>query len=110
MGPNYRAVQQEVFHIGIIGKGVVHPLPDAFLTPAEEAFIHGVPLAVLLRERPPLGARPGDPQDARKETAAVLFLPNVHVRTGTQEVQHSRPLVWAELFCSHTSNIKQNLK
>jgi hypothetical protein len=106
MGSNHRAVQQEVLHIGIIGKGVVHPLPDTFITPAEEAFIDTVPFAVRLRERPPLGARPGDPADACKETAAVLFLPNVYVRAGTQEVQHPRPLVGAELFCSHTSSIK----
>ena len=47
MGPDHGAVQQKVFQVRIIGKGLLHPLPDALLTPAEKAFIHGVPSALL---------------------------------------------------------------
>jgi len=110
MGPNNGAVQQEVFPIGISGTGVLHPLPDALLTPAEEALVDGVLFAVAPRERPPLSARPGDPEDTRKETAATLLLPNIDARTGTQKPKNARPLVGAELFCNHTSSLKQNLK
>ena len=73
-----QSVQGESCH-GLMVLSTMHPLPDASLTPAEEAFIHGVPLAILRRERPPLGAGPGNPQGSRKETAAVLLpAPHTH--------------------------------
>jgi hypothetical protein len=106
MGPDHGAVQQKVFQVRIIGKGLLHPLPDALLTPAEKAFIHGVPSAILLRERPPLGTGPGYPQDPRKETAAVLLFPHIHTRTGAQKLNNAKPLIGVQLFCKHTSSLK----
>jgi len=93
MCPDCGAVQQEVLQVGIVGKGVVHPFPEAPFTPPEEPFVHRVPLAVLCRDRPPLGARPGDPQNACHKAAAILLAPNVYVRGGMQELKDTLPLM-----------------
>jgi hypothetical protein len=106
MGPDHGAVQQEMFQVGVIGKGLLHPFPDPLLTPAKETFVYGVPLAVLLGECPPLGPGSGHPQDARKEAAAVLHPPHVHTGTGAQKLEDAKPLIGVKLCCIHASSLK----
>jgi hypothetical protein len=47
VGTYYRAVKDQVLHVGIISKVGVHPFPDAFVAPASKAFVYAVPLAIL---------------------------------------------------------------
>ena len=46
MGTDDGAIQDQVLHIWVMGKMLVHPFPDAFLAPAGEPFVDSVPAAI----------------------------------------------------------------
>jgi hypothetical protein len=95
MGAHHRAIQHQVLHVRVFGKVGVHPFPNALVAPASKAFVHTVPLAILIGQQPPLGAAPRDPQHRLDKPAAFIFLANVHIGTRPQEAQYPRPLfVW----------------
>jgi hypothetical protein len=78
------AVENQMFHVWVIDKMLMHLFPNTIVTPASKAFVDTVPLAILLRQQSPLSTAPGDPQHALDKAAAVGFLPNVYAWAGTQ--------------------------
>ena len=79
MSTYHRTINNDMLHIRVIGKVVMHSVPDALLAPTDKPFVDGVPLAVLLWQQSPLGTASRDPQDAFDEAPALGFLPYVHV-------------------------------
>ena len=73
---------------------LMHQFPDAPVGPAGEPFVHTVPVSILGREEPPLGAGTVHPQHRLDETLAFRFLTNVQVGATTQELENPGPLVW----------------
>src|SRR6266853_6610881 len=51
--PDERAVNEDIFEIGIVAEGFENALPDTLLRPAPEARIHGEPLAERFRQIAP---------------------------------------------------------
>src|ERR671919_929892 len=45
VGTDDGAIEDQVLHIWVMGKMLVHPFPDAFLTPAGQPFVDSVPVA-----------------------------------------------------------------
>lgn len=82
MSTYYGAVKDNVFHIRVMDKMLMHPIPDTLVTPAGKAFVHAVPGAVVLRQQSPLGAAAGHPEDSFNEASAIGLLPYVHIWTG----------------------------
>ena len=79
MGTNHSAVNDEVFHIRVIGEVLMHSLPDTLVAPAGEPLVDAVPSAILGWEQSPLGAGPGDPQDTFDKAPAFSFRPHIHI-------------------------------
>ena len=75
--------------------------PDAEITPSGEAFINGVPVAILARQESPLRATTSDPQDSFEETAHGASGSKPDLRTSFQHGQNLLPLVISELNCHH---------
>jgi hypothetical protein len=92
MGAYYGAIYDNVFHIRVMNKMLVHPLPYTFLTPAGKALVDAVPVAITLRQQSPLGAAAANPQHCLYEASALGFLTYVHVWAGAQELKNFRPL------------------
>ena len=80
MGANNGRVNEQMFHIGVTGEGLMKLLEDALPTPTREPFIDSVPVAVLLRQESPLCAAASDPQDGGEKLAAILLLSDISVR------------------------------
>jgi hypothetical protein len=57
--------------IGLLLKGVQHPLEHARFAPAVEAARHGPPRPIALGQIPPGGAGAQDPEDAIEAAAMV---------------------------------------
>src|SRR5262245_45712840 len=58
---NGRAIDKQRLQIRIIAHSVNESLPNAFLAPAREACIHGMPVAQFGMQVTPRAARSGDP-------------------------------------------------
>jgi hypothetical protein len=95
MCPNDGAIQDEMLHIRVIGQMLVHACPDIFVAPAGKAFVDTVPVAILRRQQPPLGAAAGDPENSFEKATALGFLAHVHAWTGTQKRKDFQPLIIA---------------
>ncbi len=83
MCPDDGAIKDQVFHIRVIGKMLVHLLPNTVVAPAGKAFVDAIPVPVLLGQQAPLGTTPGDPEDTFDKTTALTFLTNVSAWTGS---------------------------
>jgi hypothetical protein len=81
MSPDDGAIDNQMLHIRVIGKMVMHLLPNAVITPAGKAFVDAIPGAVLLWQQAPGGPATGDPQDAFNKASALTFMS--HVSSGT---------------------------
>jgi hypothetical protein len=77
MSTDDTAVQNQPFHVWIIGKMVDHVGPDARCTPACEAPVDTVPVTVLRRQLAPLGTGVDDPQHTCQEALARCFRPDI---------------------------------
>ena len=66
---------------------------DLQVAPPGEAFIDGVPVAVLWRQESPLRAAPSNPQDGFEETATIASGTKPYLWTGFQHGQNLLPLV-----------------
>jgi hypothetical protein len=95
----YGAINDDVFHIGVMDKILMHSFPNTLITPAGKAFIDTVPGAVILREQSPLGTAAGDPQDGFNEASAMDFLSDVHLWARAQEFEDLRPLIVSQFNC-----------
>ena len=93
MSTYYGAIDNQVFHIWVVGEVLMHSFPDALVTPAGEPFVDAVPVAVGLGQQAPLGAATGHPEDGFHEASAVGFGPNVKGRAGAQEPEDFGPLL-----------------
>jgi hypothetical protein len=96
MGPDHGAVDDEAFQIRVGGEMLMHQFPDTPVGPAGKPFVHAVPISILSREEPPLGAGTGHPQYSFYETSAFLFLANIQVGAPSQELENLGPFIWRE--------------
>ena len=85
MGADDRAVQDEMFHVSVLGKVLQHRFPDARITPACEALVDAVPLAVFLWQHAPLSAAAVQLEDSLDEETAFGFLTNIDMRMRSKE-------------------------
>ena len=83
-------------HVGILDEPLMHPFPYPFQAPADESLVDAVPLTLLGRQQPPLGAATGDPQHPFDEAAAIGFLADVHIGTAAQEFTDLGPLAGSQ--------------
>jgi hypothetical protein len=90
---NHRTVDDQIFQVRFRTEMLVHSLPDATVAPAGEAFVDGVPVAILGRQQSPLRSGAIHPQHALDKPLAFRRVANVHVRAIPQELQNLRPLV-----------------
>ena len=81
-----------MLHIRVIGKMLMHFVPNILISPAGKAFVDAIPVAVLVWQQPPLGAAAGDPEHAFDKTATLVFLADIDLRTGPQELNYFGPL------------------
>ena len=65
------------------------------VTPAGEAFVDTIPVAVLVRQVSPLGAGSQDPQARFQEAATLIFLAHVDTWLVAQKPDYLLPLVIA---------------
>jgi len=83
MCPNDGAIQDQVLHIGVIGKMLMHVFPDPVIAPACKALVDTIPVAVLFWQQTPLGSAAGDPQHAFQEKTAVRLLTSIGSRVAS---------------------------
>ena len=69
--PDERAVDQDIFEIGILAEGVEDPFPDIFLCPTPEARIHGEPFAERFRKIAPRRACARNPKNGFDKLSVV---------------------------------------
>lgn len=87
------AVQQDMLHIWVIGKMLMHLRPYLVLTPAGKALIDCVPIALLFGKQPPLGSAAQDPQNRFHELPAFCFLSSIGSRMLLQKCVDLFPLI-----------------
>ena len=88
MGPDDCAVDDEVFHIGVIDEILMHTLPYSAFTPSGEPFVDAVPIAIFGWEHPPLRTSSGNPQNSIDEPPTFGFLPNVQISLTLKELTY----------------------
>ena len=93
MCTNNGTIQDQTFHVRVIGKVLMHAFPDAVVTPAGESPVNAIPVAVPFRQQAPLGAAASDPQHAFQKETAGGFLSRIDARTGAQEGENPCPLI-----------------
>ena len=93
MGTYHAAVQEHIFHLGVVGKVLMHILPDFMLALAGKTLIDAVPVAIFFRQEAPLGAAAGDPEHAFDEKTANGFFPGIDQGMVLQEKEDFFPLV-----------------
>jgi hypothetical protein len=93
MGAHDGAIQDEMLHIWVIGKMLVHAIPDALVTPARKALVDAIPVAIFLRQQAPLSTAAGHPEYAFDKATAISFLAYVNAWTGAQKFYYFRPLI-----------------
>ena len=71
------AVQQDIFHIGIIDELVMHICPHVVLAPSCKAFVNRVPVTLFFRQQAPLSTAAQDPQDRFHELPAICFCTSI---------------------------------
>jgi len=81
MCPDNGAIKDKIFHIWVIGKMLMHFVPNILITPAAKAFVDTVPVAILCWQQSPLGAAAGNPQHTFNKTTALGFLAHINVGT-----------------------------
>ena len=91
MGPDHRAVDDEVFHIRVVGEMLMQEFPDTPVGPAGKPFVDAVPVPILGWEESPLGAGAVHPQHGFYETSAFLFLTDVQFGAPSQELENLGP-------------------
>ena len=98
MGSNDRAIQDQVLHIWVIDKMLMHIFPDPMIAPACKTLVDAIPVAVLSRQQTPLRSAAGDPQHAFQEQTAFSFLTSVGARVALQVRVDFVPLIFSERY------------
>jgi hypothetical protein len=99
MCPDNGAIQNKMLHIRVIGKMLMHFVPNIFITPAAKAFIDTIPVAILCWQQPPLGAATGNPKHSFNKSAALRFLAHINLGTGPQKLNYFGPLFVFYPYC-----------
>jgi hypothetical protein len=99
MSTNHRAIKHQTFHVWIIGKVLMHPIPYAIVTPASEPFVYAVPVTVLLRQQAPLSAASQHPRDSFDKTPTIVFLTSICSWFATQKGVNLQPLIISQFVC-----------
>ena len=81
MGTDHSAINDDVLHIRVLHKMLMHSFPYALITPAGKAFVDAVPVPVALRQQSPGGTASCHPQHSLDEASAIIIPSNVEVRT-----------------------------
>ena len=92
MSPDDGAIENEMLHIRVVGKVLMHVVPNIVVRPAGKALVDTIPGAILCWQQPPLRAATGDPQDAFDKPTALRFLTHINVGTGPQKLKNFGPL------------------
>ena len=79
MGTYHGRVDDEMFHIRIVCKMLMHPFPDTLVAPADKSLVDAVPLAVLGWQQPPRGSTASHPKDGFDEAKAFGLLSNIDI-------------------------------
>jgi hypothetical protein len=98
MGSNDRAIQDQVLHIRVIGKMLMHIFPDAMVAPACKTLVDAIPVAVLFRQQAPLGSAAGDPQHSFQVKTAVGLLASIGAWVALQVRIDFVPLIFTESY------------
>ncbi len=93
MGSHDGAIDDQMLHIRVIGKMLMHLGPNTVVVPASKALVDTIPVAVLFRQQAPLGTAAGYPQYGFDKAPALTFLSYVSSGTVLQEIKHFLPLV-----------------
>ena len=96
MGPHHGAIEKNIFHVGVVGKVLMHIFPDVMVAPAGKTLIDRVPVAIFFGQKAPLGPTAGGPEHAFHEKTAIFFLPGVHAWMILLEKIDISPLVVLE--------------
>ena len=88
MGTYHSRIDHEVFHVSIVHKMLMHPLPDALVRPTGKSFVDAIPLAVLAGQQSPLCAAASHPKDSFDETLTVDLLSNIDIWARTEELMN----------------------
>lgn len=77
MGSYDAAIQQDILHIRVIGKMLMHIFPYLVVAPTGKALVDAVPVTVLFGKQAPLGSAAQHPQDGFNELSAVSFIARI---------------------------------
>ena len=92
MRPYNRAVHNQVFHIRVVDKMLMHRFPNTVVTPTGKSFVDAVPITILLWQVPPLSACAANPENGfNKETTTFRFA-NIGARMSTEKSMDFAPL------------------
>ena len=75
MDPDDRAVDHDVFEVGVLGQPIEKTLPCALPGPSPEARVNAVPLAELVGQVAPRRSGTRDPQNRFDKKPIVLSAP-----------------------------------
>jgi hypothetical protein len=92
VSPDDGTVENQILHVWIIGKVLMHEFPDAVVTPTGISFVDTVPVAILFWQQSPLGTTAGDPQNRFDESPALGFPSDVYTRAGARELENLGPV------------------
>ena len=81
MGTYHSRVNDQMFHVRIVCKMLMHPFPDTLVAPADKPLIDTVPPAVLGWQQPPGSSTASYPKDGFDEEATFGFLSSVNIWT-----------------------------
>jgi len=95
-----------MFHIWIIGEVREHALPHTLLTPAGEAFVDTIPVAILTGEEAPLGSRAINPQHGFEEATAGGIISNIDMGVTPKKCPQFGPVVVRQMYRCHTCPLK----
>lgn len=79
MGTYHSRVNDQMFHVRIVCKMLMHPFPDTLVAPADKPLIDTVPPAVLGWQQPPGSSTASYPKDGFDEAAAFGLLSNIEI-------------------------------
>jgi hypothetical protein len=88
-----RAVRHDAFHVRIIVEVGEQVVKNTGVTPASEALVYTVPLAVFGRKSAPLCAGTQHPKGCFDKAATMFFITNIDTRMFLQKRQNPLPLV-----------------
>ncbi len=105
MGADNRTVEDAMFHVWVEGEVLKHTLPNTFVTPAGEAFVDAIPVAIRGGQEAPLCARSVDSQHGFQEAAAGCLIANVSMWVAPQKGPQFGPVLVRQRYSCHTTTV-----